>query len=261
MFGLLPGQTPRALLGGDCAGSWDVRYYREFDMTNDRSLWTKPNGQLWTPLDVCGMDWPNDVTISFAKIRTAMVARGFWPLYEGKHIDQWLIDTKPVVRWLSLEACQAANGKLPATSPKLVFRDIARNTDERTCIASVLSERSCSCNTLATLGVEHLPLDVASCVMNSLAFDYLTRLKTAGTHLNWTYISRVPVPAVESLHPLTPIPTRSAIGTTRWKGRTAKDRIALSNSPDHFEELWRNEHAVARAYELDADDFAHRMLG
>lgn len=247
---------PRPLLGDKGAGSWGIRYGAEFHMTNDRSLWTKSNGQLWTPREVCGLNWPEDSKVSFGEVRAAMAEKGFWPLYEGKHIDQWLTDTKPVVRWLSVEACEKSTGGPPLLEPKLVFRDIARNTDERTCITAVLDEKSCSCNTLATLGIAELPLLTALAVLNSLSFDYLMRFKTAGTHLNWTYVSRVPVPTVESIRRLVPIPSRSASGGG-WRGKTPKDRVCLANDPAHFEELWRNEKAVAQAYGLTADEFGH----
>jgi hypothetical protein len=252
MCGRLPGQTPRPLLGDSGPDSWGVRYYREFDMTNDKGLWTKPDGKLWTPREVCGLDWPADGSIPFAQVRAAMLAKGFWPLYEGKQIDQWLVDVAPVTRWLCLEKC-----KVPLDpGPKLVFRDIASNTNERTCIAAVLPERSCSGNTLATLEVVNLHQDTAAAVMNSLTLDGLTRFKTAGTHLNWTYVSRVAVPPPAALRNLNLIPTRSA-ASGGWRGTSDSDRIALANDPACFEELWRNEKAVAQAYGLDADDFAH----
>lgn len=256
MSGLLPGQTLRPLLGGDGEGAWGVQYGAEFHMTNDRALWTKPNGQLWTPREVCGLDWPGDASIPFSEVRRAMAEKGFWPLYEGKHIDQWLTDTKPVTRWLSLEACQSANGKLPSSRPKLVFRDIARNTDERTCIAAVLAERSCANNKLPMLVAESISSDHAGTVLNSISFDYLLRLRISST-INWTYISRVPVPSATVVRGFLPIPTRSAADNKQWHGKTKSARIALANNPEHFEELWRNERAVAQAYGLNAADFAH----
>ena len=101
------------------------------------------------------------------------------------------MDVKPVERWVSLEAVEKKYGKPPSPSRSSCSRDIARNTDVRTCIAAVLPARSCSCNTLATLEVQALDLPLAAAVLNSLAFDYLVRLRTAGIHLNWTYVSRV----------------------------------------------------------------------
>ena len=184
MSGLKKGQEIRPLLGNQGTKSWGVHYYREFDMTNDKKLWTKSGGHLWTPSEVCGLRWPEDPAIHFADVRVGMAAKGFWPLYEGKQIDQWLTDTKPIARWLSLETCKSENGKLPSPAPKLVFRDIARNTDERTCIAAVLPVGSCSCNTLATLRIEGISEELAASVMNSLSFDYLVRPGSQSTAMD-----------------------------------------------------------------------------
>lgn len=258
MSGLLEGHgPPRPLLGGHNPESWGARYGAEFHMTNDRALWTRPDGRLWTPREVCGLDWPGDPAIPFAEIRAAMAREGFWPLYEGKHIDQWLADTKPVARWLSLEACETVTGGPPSPGPKLVFRDIASNTNERTCIAAVLEEGSCANNKIPTISFAEISPDAAAVVLNSLCFDWLLRFRISST-INWTYISRVPVPPAASVRRLPVVPSRSAAAGA-WTGRTASDRICLANDPDQWETLWRVERAVAEAYGLAPADFAHLL--
>ena len=245
MYGLLPGQTPRPLLGDQGAEAWNAKFSTEFHMTNDRDLWTKPSGKLWTPMEICGLDWPADPSIPFAEVRVAMEAQGFWPLYEGKQIDQFLTDTKPVSHWLSIEAATEKNDQPPSAGPKLVFRDIARNTDERTCIAAALMEKSCSGNTLAILDVSSSLLGRALAVMNSFAFDFAVRLKTAGTHLNWTYISRVVVPTVDEMQRIPVLETvRGGEGS-------------LYDNPRYFPDLWSLNRAVAEAYGLSAEEFEH----
>jgi hypothetical protein len=55
MYGLLPGRTPRPLLGDQGPGAWNARFYREFDMTNDRDLWTDPKtSKLYNPRQILG---------------------------------------------------------------------------------------------------------------------------------------------------------------------------------------------------------------
>jgi hypothetical protein len=246
MYGLMAGQQPRPLLGGEGPGAWKARFSTEFHMTNDRDLWTRPDGRLYTPREVCGLDWPVNRSMPFAEVRAAMAEKGFWPLYEGKHIEQFLVDIKPVERWVSLEAVEKKYGKPPSPEPKLVFRDIARNTDMRTFIAAVLPERSCSGNTLATLEIPALDLRIAAAVMNSFAFDFLTRLRTAGTHLNWTYVSRVAVPLVTDCRSIPAIETISAGGAEP----PARDER-------YFEAVWHANRAVAEAYGLTAGDLAY----
>jgi hypothetical protein len=221
-------------------------------MTDDRALWTRPDGKLWWPKEVCGLDWPADLAIPFVDVRSAMLAKGFWPLYEGKQIDQWLVDVAPVVRWVHLEKCRTP----PDPGAKLVFRDIASNTNERTCLAAILPARSCANHKLPMLSSTVLPANTLCTVINSISFDFLVRSRSAGTSLTWTALSRVPVPPPDVLRTLTGILSRSA-ASGDWRGASESDRIALANDPACFDELWRNEKAVAQAYGLDADDFAH----
>jgi len=253
MYGLLPGQTPRPLLGAQGPGTWNAKFYREFDMTNDRDLWTDPKtSKLYNPRQILGpipgttSDPPFYDPNAWPEIRSRMAEKGFWPLYEGKHIDQFVVDVKPVERWVNLHAAEKKNGKPPSPGRKLVFRDIARNTDARTCIATVLPERSCSGNTLATLEVAAIDQLVAVAVMNSFAFDFLTRLRTAGTHLNWTYVSRVAVLALADCRAIPAIETVSAGGAD-----------PLERDQRYFEAVWQANWAVAKAYGLTQEDLAH----
>ncbi len=244
MYGLRDGDTPRPLLGADGPGTWNAHFYREFDMTNDRDLWTKSNGQLYTSCEICGLDWPVS-GMPFAEVREAMAERGFWPLYEGKQIDQFRVDTKPITRWLSLEAAEQKYHRRPSAAPKLVFRDIARNTDERTCLAAVLPERSCANNKLPILEIDTPSADIACTVLNSFAFDFLLRFRVSST-INFTHISRVAVPPPAALQDIPTVPTRSA-------PNAPED----TDDPERFEPLWQANRAVAEAYGLDTADLAH----
>ncbi|MEO0250329.1 MAG: hypothetical protein ABIN58_12560, partial [candidate division WOR-3 bacterium] len=168
---------------------------------------------------------------------------GFWPLYEGKHIEQFLVDIKPIERWVSLEACERKYGKPPDPGPKLVFRDIARNTDERTCIAAVLPERSCANHKLPIMryadGIEPALLSV----MNSLAFDFTVRLRSGSTSLTFSHLARCPVP------------DPSAVMGPDLNGLSGIEHV--STVRDHWPDLWLFNRAVAEAYDLTPDDFAH----
>ena len=113
----------------------------------------------------------------------------------------------------------------------------------------MLPEKSCSCNTLATLDVGEIDLHVAAAVLNSFAFDFLTRLRTAGTYLNWTYVSRVAVPSAMECSSLPSIETlladcadaperdeRYFIGSGRPTGRSPKPKASarpISNTFSH----------------------------
>jgi hypothetical protein len=235
--------NPRPLLGDQGPGTWNARFYREFDMTNDRDLWTDPGtGRLWTVEQILGFR-PGE----FQETRARMAEKGFWPLYEGKHIEQFLVDIKPIERWVSLEAAERKYGKAPDGKPKVVFRDIARNTDERTCIAAVLPEGSCANNKLPILEVSPGLADRACAVLNSLPFDFALRFRVSST-LNFTHMGRVAVPSLNSTESLVGIPTSSVAG---------QEIDNILTNPESWLNQWAANGSIAGAYGLDANDMMH----
>ena len=246
--------NPRPLLGDQGPGTWNARFYREFDMTNDRDLWTDPRtGKLWNPRQILGpvagtTDRPPYYDpAAWPDIRAAMAEKGFWPLYEGKHIEQFLVDIKPIERWVSLEAAERKYGKPPDGKPKVVFRDIASNTNERTCIAAVLPERSCANNKLPVLGISPAVATRASTVLNSFAFDFALRFRISST-LNFTHMARVAVPQLTVTESLLGVRTLTVAG---------EDLESILARPESWQNQWLANRAVAEAYGLGPDDFEH----
>jgi hypothetical protein len=246
--------NPRPLLGDQGPGTWNARFYTEFHMTNDRDLWTDPRtGKLYNPRQILGPipgtpdRPPYSDPAAWPEIRERMAEKGFWPLYEGKHIEQFLVDIRPIERWVSLEACQKKYGRLPDPGPKLVFRDIARNTDERTCIAAVLPERSCAGNSLPIITGD-LPPDSMAAVLNALTFDFSVRLRTVGTHLNFTYVERFAVLPQNMTRSLPTLPTESVAAT---------EASHIGDLPESWDRIWLVNRAVAEAYGLTPDDFGY----
>jgi hypothetical protein len=176
-----------------------------------------------------------------------MAEKGFWPLYEGKHIEQFLVDIRPIERWVSLEAAERKYGKLPDAKPKVVFRDIARNTDERTCIAAVLPERSCANNKLPILDVAPAVATRASTVLNSFAFDFALRFRISST-LNFTHVTRVAVPPLSATGSLQEVDTFTVAG---------QDLDSTLARRELWETQWLANRGVAEAYGLGPDDFEH----
>ncbi len=224
-------------------------------MTNDRDLWTDPKtGRLFNPRQILGAipgttDRPPFYDPSaWPEIRARMAEKGFWSLYEGKHIEQFLIDIKPIDRWVSLGACQRKYGKPPDPAPKLVFRDIASNTNERACIAAVLPERSCAGNTLAAIQLGGVATEIAATILNSFPADFAVRLRTAATHLNFTYMTRLCVP--KGLEPL------ERVGVPTISVQEMRKQH-LGQIPDMWNFVWLANRAVAEAYGLGPDDFEY----
>lgn len=237
--------------GGSGPGSWGTRLisWRQheviFNATEDRDLFTTPDGaRLHSPQSVLGARVPADP----AQLPDAMRAAGFWPVYEGKHIDQYLVGVKPVRWWLSVEQARAKYNRSPREQPTLVFRETASNTNQRTCIAAVLPARSAASHTCTAADFEHVSPDAALSVLNSFCFDFLLRLRAAGTHVSFTYIQPVAVPSAQVTSALPRLPSRFA---------PAAGISHLEDDEGFWPIIWSIDRAVAEAYSLTPQDLAH----
>ena len=240
----------RPTLGGEGPGAWGTTliswrvHDRIYNAAEDRDLWADPaTGRPYSPQSVLGRE-PAD----FGETLRLMRERGFWPVFEGKHVEQFLVGIKPVRWWLSVAAAKSKYEKGPREAPLLVFRETASNTNERTCIASVMSPSSVGAHTLTGVLVEDSSTAKAAVVLNSLCFDYSLRFRTAGTHLSFTYIRPVAIPPASVVNRLPVIPTRLA-----WESGITH----ITDDRECWADLWKANRAVAEAYELAPDDFEH----
>jgi hypothetical protein len=227
----------------DGPGAWrvtlftDMAHMQIYNVTRDKSLWGE------TPESVLGRR-PADPGEAMARMRE----RGFWPVFEGKHVDQWLVGIKPVRWWLSVDDARLKYGRAPLSTPTLMFRETASNTNERTCIAAVLPAQSAASHKLSGLLPADVRADAAATVLNSLCFDYALRMRTAGTNVSFTYMRPMPVPPAEAVNRLPIILTHLA-----WVHGLSH----ITEKRELWPLLWDANRAVAEAYGLDADDFEH----
>jgi hypothetical protein len=168
------------LLGEEIQDTWNLKLTREFDMTNDSHLFKTEPG------------------------------KGRLPLYEGKMIHQFNHKFAEPRYWIDeVEGRKAILGKngvdkgqiLDYQCYRLGFRDIARNTDIRTMIATI---DTCSFhgNKLPNVKIfddyRNKIIDYKSQLLvcsffNSFVLDWLLRTKVSST-LNFFYIYQLPVP-------------------------------------------------------------------
>jgi hypothetical protein len=173
-----------------------------------------------------------------------MAEQGFWPLYEGKHIEQSTLDYAPVERWVSLEAAISAGKAAAYGSPRAAFRDIASNTNERTCIAAALPGDCFYSYTLRAILADDIGADAIVTLLNVLPVDFSIRMRTVGAHQDFAVMGRVAVLPPDTMKRLKALPTESAsphpaARSASWPG------------------LWAANRAVAEAYGLGPDDFEH----
>lgn len=186
--------------------AWPVRYARMFDMTNDSHLF-----RTRAELEETEGAW----SIGGNRFQSA---RGTWvPLYVGRMIHQFdhraasVVVNEANLHNAALSGDVTAQMKSDPTflptpqywlletadaseTPTIAFRDIARSTDARTMIASVIPSRAAG-NTAPLIQSDAPLADQALLVgnLNALVLDYVARQKAQSTHLNWYIVEQLPV--------------------------------------------------------------------
>lgn len=160
------------LLGESSAGPWNLIFSSEFHMTNDSRLFCVAS------------------------------ASECLPLFEGKMIHHFTHDFAQPRYWIKESAARKAllkrsedtGQQLDYQDYRLAFRDIARNTDERTLISTILPPCAFAGNTLyVSKPSSHLTLLLTAAVFNSFVIDYYIRQKVS-THCNLFYVYQLPIP-------------------------------------------------------------------
>jgi len=239
-------------LGGTGEGAWGTRLFSWgaheciYHAAIDKDLWSSAGGapRLFTPESVLGTRAPTDPGALLGAMRKV----GYRPVYEGKHIDQFLVGVKPVRWWLCVAQAEAKYGRGPRNAPTLVFRETASNTNQRTCIAAVLPAGAAASHTCTAADLANVRATSALTVLNSICFDFLLRLRSAGTHVSFTYILPVAVPPDQRVNAIPTIPTTVA---------SARGVLHLADNPPSWPELWACDRAVAEAYGVGPEDFDH----
>jgi hypothetical protein len=141
---------------------------------------------------------------------------------------------------------------------RIAVRDIARATDERALITTLLPSDALCGNVLPVLDFrESEQANAMGVYLGSFVCDYLIRYRI-NTHVNWTYLKQLPVPA-----PIGTLPPNAlkmcwqlCAATPEWDAMQADStRIALS---DRERARWRAQldARVALAYELSVSEYA-----
>jgi len=189
---------------------WGIKFLRMFDMSNDSHLFHTRSQLAQAGYTLDGNRFVREVASD-----TGVYRNVFLPLYEAKLIHQFdhrwatydgdsvrdLTDAEkqdpfcvPLPRYWVAE--EEVSGQIGSTPYMLAFRDIARSTDERTGLFSIVP-RNGSGNTLifiqcdSQIGIAQKLCFIGN--LNSLIADYQTRQKVPGTHLTYNFVKQFPV--------------------------------------------------------------------
>ena len=235
-------------LGAQIEGKWSLTLGNELHMTNDSHLFesTPSNGTL--------------------------------PLYEGKMIHQFEHARSEPRYWVNAAQGRSAllgrtedtGQAMPYQRYRLAYRAIARNTDSRTLIATILPKNSFYGHSLnaSKEPVDELVHLYLLAVLNGLAFDYILR-QMVSSNLTMFFIYQCPVPRLDKsdLHFATIIQRAARLICTTPEFDDLAKSVGLKSHQDgatdpHERARLRAEldGLVAHLYGLSEAEFAH-ILG
>ena len=232
--------------------AWPVRYVRMFDMTNDSHLFRtaaqldsagfypvqgncwKRGEEIYLPLYQGRMIWHFDHRANSVRVNPESTHNPYVsePVSEALHADP---DFLPQTQyWVPANNVETALRK--SRGYALGFRDIARPTDVRTVIASIVPWAGYGNTVPLLLGSDVLAVTCLVANLNAMCVDFVMRQKAQSTHLNWYIVEQLPVIAAEGYD-------------LRFGDKTARDLVR-----DHVLRLTYTAHDMAPfAHDLGYD--------
>ena len=172
---------------GSSDARWLPRFYREVDMTGDRSRFNDPEDGTGG-LPVIEGRMVHQHRVSAKRYVSGRGRRAEWevqPQFNAPLKSQWLIqyeDLRPGI-------------KVRINEPRAGFCDITGQTNERTVLAALIPAGVVCGNKVPTVDfADEIPASVWVGIANSLTFDWLTR-RSVTTTLNFFMLRSLAIPA------------------------------------------------------------------
>ena len=216
---------------------WGVKFMTMFDMSNDSHLFrTRPQleaegfvlrgnrfvrgEEVWLPLYEAKMIWHYDHRFG---------------TYEGAHerggsayFEHHTLAGELSKSWYYVPLEENENRLQGKRDKKwfVAFRDIARVTDERTSIFSIVPLSGIG-HTMPILISEKENIALATLLANkcSLVYDYIARQKVGGTHLTYSFLKQFPVLPPTNTMITTLLPLILELTYTSWDIKAFADDI------------------------------------
>jgi hypothetical protein len=262
-------------------GDLGLSYSTEFHMANDAKLW-KGSGRR--DLEAVGLLVPGEDTRDI-RVRFRVWQGGYVPLAEGKHFWQFnpfylgndtenglkkFLDGQKFIprealrqvaedQWTKAKEAADKKGEpfnksildfMDWVRPRLVFRNIARSTDQRSYIASLIPPMAHG-DPCPDFGLFHLAKGELSGLVNSFCVDWLIRRKVSA-HLSKFYIASLPIPSI-------PIQLQDALSDRAWR-LMGIEGAPVSDLTSRLRLRVEMDTLVAHAYDLTEEDFAHILI-
>ena len=195
--------------GGTRHRAWPVKYMTMFHMTNDSHLFRtateldtegfypvegnrwKRGEKLYLPLYQGRMIHQFDHRANSVRVNPESTHNPYLSeeIGEVQHADPWFLPQSQY--WVPAQNVEEA---LPQSRGyALAFRDIARPTDVRTVISSIVPWAGYGNTVPLLVSGDTLAATYLMANLNSVCVDFIARQKAQGTHLNWYIVEQLPV--------------------------------------------------------------------
>jgi hypothetical protein len=169
--------------------AWEPQYCRELDASNDSDLFRDADWLVKHGCRRVGWNWMHPTLGEF------------WPLVEGRNIYQCEFPVGEFDKWVNADEGMARlpiarDGKPVNLHPRLAWRDVASNTNERTVIAAIVPPKTFCKHKAPTIQGGYLSEPVlrnAAALFNSFVFDWQARVRGA-LALTYTLLSQLFAP-------------------------------------------------------------------
>jgi len=266
------------LLGAEVPGTWKIELSRQLHMTDDSGLFKTSPTEGRIPLYEGKMIHQYDARFSEPR---------YW--VEAEAATERLMDTRrrryvEAAKDAGVENSDGSNITTELSHYLLAFRNIARNTDERTMIATVIPPGVVTGHSLSTHRPtwdvftkgkhrEHTALSLrellyVTAALDSYIVDWMIRMRVAA-NVSMFYVYQLPVPRLTETDPrLGPIATRAAKLTCiapefdgLAKAAGLENHESGVTHPEQRAQLRAEiDGLVAHLYGLTEQEFAHILL-
>ena len=209
---------------------WDLNFLRMFDMANDSGLFRTRAEMEAAGQTLTGNTWDGPLG-KFLPLIEAKMVNHFdhrFSTYEGATQAQLNVGALPRLDaaahadphrftqpnyWVAEPEVKARLAGKTDRKWLLGWRDICRNSDQRTVIASVIPAHAVGDKFLLAFPVHPAPLAAAFlAALDSYALDYCARQKIGGTSLKYYLIRQIPVPPPDMFAAACPWQLESTVG-------------------------------------------------
>ena len=199
--------------GGEERRAWPVRYHTMFHMTNDSGLFRtaeqldsmgfypvqgnrwKKGAELYLPLYQGRMIHQFDHRANSVRVNPESTHNPYLSkeVTTEQHADPAFLPQTQY--WVPAGEVEDALSERPGYT--VGFRDIARSTDIRTAIASIVPWAGYGNTAPLLVGADASASAFLAANLNAICADFVARQKAQGTHLNWYIVEQLPVVAPE----------------------------------------------------------------